>query len=78
MINKYMYEKQITRIKDVYGRFYYVSTRHLTDETKAMIPICNHRGLRRSHTQAGRDNQNSICRENIQEVKDTKTSFWFD
>lgn len=77
-INAYMYEEDVTRVQDVYGKFYWVSTRHLNDESKTMIPICNHRGLRRSYTVAGHDNQNTLHRDNIQKVIKTKKSFWFE
>lgn len=77
-INAYMYEQKITRVKDVYGRFYWLSTRHLNNPEKTLIPICTHRGLRRNHTQAGRDNQNNLHRGNIAETRETKNSFWFE
>jgi|WetSurMetagenome_2_1015567.scaffolds.fasta_scaffold1671514_1 hypothetical protein len=77
-INAWMYEKYITRVKDVYGHFYYIATRHLNNPDKIMLEICTHRGLRRTHTQAGRDGMNVLHRENIAEVRETKLSFHFE
>lgn len=69
MINPHLYEPSITRVRDVYRRFYWVSTRHLNDTTKTMIPLTNGHGLRRINTPAGRrDNQNMLHRDNIAEV----------
>jgi hypothetical protein len=76
--NAWMYEKYITRVKDVYGSFYYVATRNLNNPDKTMLAICNHRGLRRTNTEAGRDGLNMLHRENVAEVRETKLSFWFD
>lgn len=77
-INAWMYEKYITRVKDVYGHFYYVATRHLHNPDKIMLAICTHRGLKRTHTQAGRDGMNVLHRDNIAEVRETKLSFHFE
>jgi hypothetical protein len=71
-INDYMYAPKITRVQDVYGRFYWVDARHLELGNKRMLHICNGNGLRRNYTRAGKDKQNSLCRENVAKVLQTR------
>lgn len=67
-LNSYQYESRITRIRDVYGKFAWVATRHLEMSNKTMLHICNGRGLLRAYTKAGDDRQNSLHRDNVAEV----------
>lgn len=66
--NAYMYEPSITRVRDTYGRFYWVATRQLEMSNKTMLHICNGKGLLRAYTKAGNDGQNSLHREDVAEI----------
>lgn len=61
----------IIRVKDVYGRFCWLSKRHF-DNGRILIPICTGTGEYRSHIRAGEDKNNMMHRENIAEVRQTR------
>jgi len=72
MVNPWMYEAEIIRVKDVYGHFYWVSKRHFDLPNKTALHICNGKGLLRTYTKTGADGLNALHRESVAQIGETR------